>query len=514
MVWPCLCRLDRTGRYRTERDAGVRRERRRAASSIDNAGGSNSSVSNAWAARSITSTFPHPSCLTLSQETQYDSLVLALLDTCFPLCTSLQKEVCCHAFPAGTEKKCGCDTGNCHFKLTKLAETLKEYCRAAESPAYDTLCMNVRMGVQTDTLEPIVQRVLKLPIDKNAYKATRMGWGELLAKCVVGRKYQGCSVEDLLSRVNALLSAAGATPPPRCDHRPVTHRHSAIRETLDTWHNNLTQVDDFTFQYIESCSCSTCDRSTEHNIKSDVAVTEWRLATISTFPCIRTFPCTGFHHLVMSSNPLQTDVVVGCVPDKKLILRSATATSHDQDELQAALQGRQPPVSPSTPPLTSIGAMGACLGQFVCDSSILTVLGTELFRSRECVVRLGPPGCYTDLKRSKYRSIDPFQTFEYKDAALLGTTKTSQGAVCDIVIQLARPTPSAPPALDPQLLAALQRLPQPIPAPAEGQGYALVNASCFDVLPSLPHNSVDLVIIDPPYEMLDKGWDRLWKDAA
>ena len=32
------------------------------------------------------------------------------------------------------------------------------------------------------------------------------------------------------------------------------------------------------------------------------------------------------------------------------------------------------------------------------------------------------------------------------------------------------------------------------------------NANCFDFLPTLENNSVDLVLIDPPYEILEKSW--------
>ena len=46
------------------------------------------------------------------------------------------------------------------------------------------------------------------------------------------------------------------------------------------------------------------------------------------------------------------------------------------------------------------------------------------------------------------------------------------------------------------------------------------NANCFDFLPTLENNSVDLVLIDPPYEILEKSWykdrfhagDEKWKN--
>ena len=34
-----------------------------------------------------------------------------------------------------------------------------------------------------------------------------------------------------------------------------------------------------------------------------------------------------------------------------------------------------------------------------------------------------------------------------------------------------------------------------------GLSAALYNASCFDFLPTIPSNSIDLIIIDPPYEI-------------
>ena len=37
------------------------------------------------------------------------------------------------------------------------------------------------------------------------------------------------------------------------------------------------------------------------------------------------------------------------------------------------------------------------------------------------------------------------------------------------------------------------------------------NANCFDFLPTLDDNSIDLVLIDPPYDILEKSW---YKDRS
>ena len=34
----------------------------------------------------------------------------------------------------------------------------------------------------------------------------------------------------------------------------------------------------------------------------------------------------------------------------------------------------------------------------------------------------------------------------------------------------------------------------------------LQHADCFDFLPILENNSVDLILTDPPYEILEKSW--------
>lgn len=40
----------------------------------------------------------------------------------------------------------------------------------------------------------------------------------------------------------------------------------------------------------------------------------------------------------------------------------------------------------------------------------------------------------------------------------------------------------------------------------------LVNADCLQYLPSLPDNSIDLIITDPPYfRVKPNGWDNQWK---
>jgi len=36
------------------------------------------------------------------------------------------------------------------------------------------------------------------------------------------------------------------------------------------------------------------------------------------------------------------------------------------------------------------------------------------------------------------------------------------------------------------------------------------NADCFDVLPQIPKESVDLVVTDPPYNIGYKEWDKFW----
>ena len=40
----------------------------------------------------------------------------------------------------------------------------------------------------------------------------------------------------------------------------------------------------------------------------------------------------------------------------------------------------------------------------------------------------------------------------------------------------------------------------------------LVNADCLQYLPSLPDNSIDLIVTDPPYfKVKPNGWDNQWK---
>ena len=36
----------------------------------------------------------------------------------------------------------------------------------------------------------------------------------------------------------------------------------------------------------------------------------------------------------------------------------------------------------------------------------------------------------------------------------------------------------------------------------------LINADCFKVLPKIKKNSVDLILIDPPYNMTANSWDK------
>ena len=41
----------------------------------------------------------------------------------------------------------------------------------------------------------------------------------------------------------------------------------------------------------------------------------------------------------------------------------------------------------------------------------------------------------------------------------------------------------------------------------------LRKSDCMEILTSLPENSVDVVIADPPYfEIIGEKWDRQWKD--
>lgn len=41
----------------------------------------------------------------------------------------------------------------------------------------------------------------------------------------------------------------------------------------------------------------------------------------------------------------------------------------------------------------------------------------------------------------------------------------------------------------------------------------LVNADCLQYLPSLPDNSIDLIVTDPPYfKVKPNGWDNQWKE--
>jgi site-specific DNA-methyltransferase (adenine-specific) len=40
----------------------------------------------------------------------------------------------------------------------------------------------------------------------------------------------------------------------------------------------------------------------------------------------------------------------------------------------------------------------------------------------------------------------------------------------------------------------------------------LINADCLQYLPSLPDNSIDLIVTDPPYfKVKPNGWDNQWK---
>lgn len=38
----------------------------------------------------------------------------------------------------------------------------------------------------------------------------------------------------------------------------------------------------------------------------------------------------------------------------------------------------------------------------------------------------------------------------------------------------------------------------------------LFNGDCFDILPTLEDNSVDMVCIDPPYGTTTIGWDKVF----
>ena len=40
----------------------------------------------------------------------------------------------------------------------------------------------------------------------------------------------------------------------------------------------------------------------------------------------------------------------------------------------------------------------------------------------------------------------------------------------------------------------------------------LINADCLEFIRSLPENSVDLIVTDPPYfKVKPEGWDNQWK---
>jgi len=36
----------------------------------------------------------------------------------------------------------------------------------------------------------------------------------------------------------------------------------------------------------------------------------------------------------------------------------------------------------------------------------------------------------------------------------------------------------------------------------------LYNNDCFNILPSIDNNSIDLIVVDPPYKIDYKDWDR------
>lgn len=74
-----------------------------------------------------------------------------------------------------------------------------------------------------------------------------------------------------------------------------------------------------------------------------------------------------------------------------------------------------------------------------------------------------------------------------------------------------------PPALPEDVVRALEkaesRPSQPLKKIELGKAHALIHGSCFDVIKLLPKHSVDLIIVDPPYDMNLGSWDRRWTPA-
>ena len=234
------------------------------------------------------------------------------------------------------------------------------------------------------------------------------------------------------------------------------------------------------------------------------------------------FDASVFWHVVKTSLHVGSDLLIGQTEDgQRVVRRRARTKGSDTCNLHSALIGVRLADGEDFPILQSANHVGDTLVELACDAPAIQRLELPFRQDQPCKLRLAPSGCMSDLFH---------QQWEYKGAFLLGQTREAEKKgkrkrvcfqyddhKCDLVLMPIRPLPSPPPCLDEPLLAALHSLPAPIPPPTMDTGFALVNASCFDVLLHLPKDSIGLIIIDPPYghqsQQLSFGFDdKPWKE--
>jgi site-specific DNA-methyltransferase (adenine-specific) len=317
-------------------------------------------------------------------------------------------------------------------------------------------------------------------------------------------------------------------------------------------------------------------------IVSDIGTNEKRLATYySNF--------NSYHHLLEMQSPRDSDTRLDNATDvNAIVLRPARATQADELEFRAAFEGtpfNRDEHAYRPPQLCSVGKMGDVIAEFVCAPTVfddvlmlphLNIAFADrlkaLFVGKRCVLRVGPRGSYSDPSQkpsigapantggsgdagSERRTdprfhdcVDPFLTFEYKNAEWIGRSQTCDQGQCELVMMPSMwgesrpvwssakvlPTPPPPP-LPPSLITKLATAPtqttvcvKKVDRQVAVRGLAdivhpacaLVHGSCFDIVKLLPDGSVDLIMIDPPAAMYNKShgkehwaWDVKWVDG-
>lgn len=154
---------------------------------------------------------------------EHDILVKTVLEEEFPACTDGQEAVCCHALQIKQpqDRKCGCLLEDCHFSLKELGERIVARGKAGRE-ALSMLCRSGHHGRSRDLrggLGPLVQRVLGLPIQPDAFNAIRIPAirdNNTIADILVGRKFVGRG-----SKARTPACAALPSPLAQADAPPV-----------------------------------------------------------------------------------------------------------------------------------------------------------------------------------------------------------------------------------------------------------------------------------------------------